>query len=155
MQTDDAAGGPAPGPDAGGISDPAKLLRVIDMTRQMLDELHYDGLDEAARTLVHRNYSESLQQVRLLLPDGDRRELDQLLASLQADAMGPQAAEDGPPSGIELRLAEAQLLGWLEGLLKGIETDEALRQVGVELEQALRRQPPPSSLPDKGHGGYA
>lgn len=139
------------------ISEPAKLVRVIGMTRQLLDEMHHDGLDLPARERAHRNYREALHQIRGLLPPTDREELNQLLDPLENDAASAEVEE--VPSGTALRLAEAQLLGWLDGLLKGLEAQEAARQAQSEADQATqakrtqRRHEPRRPRPEEqGHG---
>lgn len=116
------------------ISEPAKLLRVIDTTRQLLAEIQHDGLDVPARQRVRTSYREALRQVRGLLPPTDRQELDQLLGPLETGAASAEVEE--VPSTTHLRLAEAQLLGWLDGLLKGLEAEGAARQVQAEADQA-------------------
>lgn len=152
-------GEPAPPSGPGGITrvtEPGKLVRVMDMTRHVLQELQYDGLDQPARAAVRTNYRAVLQQVRNLLPEDDRREMDDLLAPLEAPTA--TSVDEPPPSGTELRLAEAQLLGWLEGLLQGMEANEAVRRTGSQLEQATRirqaqERPDQPSGPDES-GGY-
>jgi enoyl-CoA hydratase/carnithine racemase len=70
----------------------------------------------------------------------EQRELDQLLAPLATGPAAP-ANVDETPSGADLRLAEAQLLGWLDGLLKGLQTEEAVRQahrIAVSAPLAVR-----------------
>lgn len=146
------AGPEGPSPDSGRISEPAKLVRLMAMSHHLLEELHHDHLDSTARALVDSSHRESLRQIRALLPDDNRQELDRLLAPFEQ--AGP-----APPSEADLRLAEAQLYGWLEGLLKGLETDEALRQTGEDMEELAglqehqaRRSRPSESDDRRGYG---
>jgi hypothetical protein len=133
------------------ITEPARLLRIIGLTRQVFEELRHDdqGLDEAARAQVQATRRTALADLRDMLPDASRDELDHLTGPLDAEH-GP----DGPPpSGTQLRLAEAQLLGWLEGLLKGLEAHKAFTQIGDEVQQAREMRQARSSPPSDKSGG--
>lgn len=132
-----------------GVTQPGKLVRLLGMTRHLLEEMHYDHLDQPARARVQTTHRESLRQLRGLLGNDNLSELDRLLAPF---APGESAEPtDPPPSATDLRLAEAQLYGWLEGLLKGLEADEAARQVGHQAEQMDRLQTQ-QPQPDEPHG---
>jgi hypothetical protein len=125
------------------VTEPAKLLRVIGMTQRVLDELRHDGFGDAARERVNTVYEDSLRELQDLLSDDLRRELDRFAAPLHTrDA----------PSEAELRLAEAQLAGWLEGLLQGLQASTLSEQAAAQVApgragQAVEHQHP-------GQGGY-
>lgn len=114
-------------PEPETVAQSPKLMRLMGLTRQMLDELHENGLDLAARTRAQTSHDEVLQQLRDLLPRENQRELDELLEPLKPGSR--------PGSETALRLNEAQLLGWLEGFVQGIEADEAIREVASETER--------------------
>ena len=93
------------------IHQPAKVMRIASMVRTLLDEVRAAPLDEASRTRLKDIYSTSVQELSEVLSEDLREELDRL--SLPFD--------DGAPSDAELRIAHAQLVGWLEGLFHGIQ----------------------------------
>ena len=93
------------------IHQPAKVMRIASMVRTLLDEVRAAPLDEASRTRLKDIYSTSVQELSEVLSEDLREELDRL--SLPFD--------DGAPSDAELRVAHAQLVGWLEGLFHGIQ----------------------------------
>lgn len=116
------------------VTEPAKLLRVIGMTQRLLDELHHDGFGPAARARANTAYEDSLYELHGLLSDDLRRELDRLAGPLR-----PGEA----PSEAELRVAEAQLTGWLEGLMQGLQADRLAQQAGTQLAQSRQAEPRP------------
>src|SRR6266849_4001596 len=93
------------------VSKPAKLMRLGAMTREMLEELRRAPLDEQGRKRMREIYDRSIDQVKDILSP----ELQEELASVSIPF------EDPIPSESELRIAQAQLMGWLEGLFRGIQ----------------------------------
>lgn len=93
------------------VHQPAKVMRIASMVRTLLDEVRAAPLDEASRTRLKDIYSTSVKELGEVLSDDLKEELDRL--SLPFD--------DVAPSDAELRIAHAQLVGWLEGLFHGIQ----------------------------------
>ncbi|QLQ09262.1 MAG: bacterial proteasome activator family protein [Nocardioidaceae bacterium] len=121
----------------GGLSDlveqPAKVMRVGSMIRQLLEEVKSAPLDEAARQRLADIYRSSIKE----LEDGLAPELVDELERLSL----PFTSET--PSEAELRIAQAQLVGWLEGLFHGIQTAIYAQQMAAraQLEQMRRALP--------------
>lgn len=119
------------------IDHPARLLRLASMTRAMLDEVRQVDLDERGRTRLAEIHQRCLQMLGEAVSENLRDELDEVALSIG----------DGPPSEAELRVAQAQLLGWLEGVFHGIQATIAAQQAAAQqqLAQLRRRQalPPP------------
>jgi hypothetical protein len=92
------------------VDHPQKLLRIATMTRRLLEEARQASLDEAGRQRLREIYSSSLEQLKGALSEDLRRELEALAPRLE-----------GLPSTSEIRVAQAQLVGWLEGLFHGIQ----------------------------------
>src|SRR5947208_12297785 len=95
------------------VEQPAKVMRIGTMIKQLLEEVRTAPLDDASRnrlTKIHRSSIEELEQA--LAPEL-RDELERL--TLPFD-------DEDTPSDAELRIAQAQLVGWLEGLFHGIQT---------------------------------
>jgi hypothetical protein len=88
-----------------------KLIRIASMTRAMLEEIRQAPLDEGGRRRLAEIHRQSLGELQDMLTEELREELNDLFAPL----------EDGGVSEAELRIAQAQLVGWLEGLFAGIQ----------------------------------
>lgn len=99
-----------PGAAASFIQAP-KLMRIASMTRAMLDEVRQAPLDEPGRRRLVAIHERSLAEMQDVLSEDLRRELAEMFTPLSSDA----ASES------ELRLSQAQLVGWLEGLFAGIQ----------------------------------
>lgn len=114
------------------IDHPARLLRLAAMTRAMLDEVRQVELDERGLGRLAEIHQRSVEMLGEAVSDNLREELDEV-----ALAIG-----DGPPSEAELRVAQAQLLGWLEGVFHGIQASIATQQAAAQqqLAQLRRRQ---------------
>lgn len=114
------------------VAEPSKLMRIASMTRAMLEEVRQAPLDEAGRRRLVKIYEGSLDELKEALSDELREEVDAIFLPLQAEA----------PSESELRLAQAQLVGWLEGLFHGIQASLWSQQVSAaaQLEQLRRKQ---------------
>jgi Protein of unknown function (DUF2587) len=121
------------------VEQPAKVMRIGSMIRQLLEEVKSAPLDEASRARLKEIHSSSIKE----LEDGLAPELVDELERLSLPF-----AEDEIPSEAELRVAQAQLVGWLEGLFHGIQTTLFAQQMAAraQLEQ-MRRALPPGMIP--------
>jgi hypothetical protein len=124
------------------VEQPAKVMRVGSMIRQLLEEVRAAPLDEKSRARLKEIHSSSIKE----LEDGLAPELVEELERLSLPF-----AEGEVPSEAELRVAQAQLVGWLEGLFHGIQTTLFAQQMAAraQLEQ-MRRALPPGMLPQPG-----
>ena len=128
--------GDAPG-DGGqheSVESPGKVLRIGSMIKQLLEEVRQADLDEASRSRLKEIYETSVSELASALsPD-----LQEELARLAHPFDSPET-----PSGPELRVAKAQLVGWLEGLFHGIQATLFAQQVAArqQLEQMQRQLP--------------
>ncbi|MEU9836011.1 bacterial proteasome activator family protein [Streptosporangium sp. NPDC048047] len=131
------------------VEQPAKVMRIGSMIRQLLEEVRAAPLDEASRKRLKEIHQSSIKE----LEDGLAPELVEELERLSL----PFADTDGtPPSDAELRVAHAQLVGWLEGLFHGIQTTLFAQQMAAraQLENMRRALPGGVSLQqDGGHQG--
>jgi hypothetical protein len=133
---------PEPAEDEASLTDlveqPAKVMRIGSMIRQLLEEVKAAPLDEAGRARLAGVIHTSIDELK----DGLAPELDDELTRLV------QPFDSGTPSESELRIAQAQLVGWLEGLFHGIQTAIYAQQMAAraQLEQ-MRRALPPGSMP--------
>jgi hypothetical protein len=121
------------------VEQPAKVMRVGSMIRQLLEEVRAAPLDEKSRARLKAIHQSSIKE----LEDGLAPELVEELERLSLPF-----AEDEVPSEAELRVAQAQLVGWLEGLFHGIQTTLFAQQMAAraQLEQ-MRRALPPGMIP--------
>ncbi|QGN35649.1 DUF2587 domain-containing protein [Microlunatus sp. Gsoil 973] len=124
------------------VEQPAKVMRIGNMIRQLLDEVKSAPLDEASRQRLRDIHSASIAELK----DGLAPELVEEL-----DRLALPFASDQAPSDAELRIAQAQLVGWLEGLFHGIQTALFAQQMAAraQLEQ-MRRALPPGVMPGQG-----
>jgi Protein of unknown function (DUF2587) len=123
------------------IEQPAKVMRVGNMIRQLLEEVRAAPLDEKSRARLKEIHASSIKE----LEDGLAPELVDELERLSLPF------GDEVPSEAELRVAQAQLVGWLEGLFHGIQTTLFAQQMAAraQLEQ-MRRALPPGMMPQEG-----
>ena len=132
--------------DRGSISDlveqPAKVMRIGSMIRQLLEEVKAAPLDEASRNRLKEIHRASIAELESGLAPELVEELERLSLPF---------TEESTPSEGELRIAQAQLVGWLEGLFHGIQTAIYAQQVAAraQLEQ-MRRQLPAGMTPTQG-----
>ncbi len=114
------------------VEQPAKVMRIGSMIKQLLDEVRTAPLDDASRTRLLEIHRRSIKE----LEDGLAPELVDELERLSLPF-----TDDHVPSDAELRIAQAQLVGWLEGLFHGIQAALFAQQVAAQaqLEQAHRR----------------
>jgi hypothetical protein len=115
-------------------------MRIAAMARQLLDELRQAPLDEASRARLREVYETSIKELSDVLSDDLREELERL--SLPFDAQKS-------PSDAELRVAHAQLVGWLEGLFHGIQAMLFAQQMEsrARLEEMRKSLPRPDQAP--------
>ncbi|GAA3719816.1 bacterial proteasome activator family protein [Nonomuraea antimicrobica] len=131
------------------VEQPAKVMRIGSMIRQLLEEVRAAPLDEASRKRLKEIHESSIKE----LEDGLAPELVDELERLSL----PFTEDNGaPPSDAELRIAHAQLVGWLEGLFHGIQTTLFAQQMAAraQLEQMRRALPGvPGDETQRPHGG--
>ncbi len=127
------------------VSSPARVMRIGSMIKQLLDEVRQAPLDEAGRERLRQIYDISVQKLAESLSPDLRDELC---------ALAPPFADDLPTEA-ELRVAQAQLVGWLEGLFHGIQATLFAQQMAArqQIEQ-LRGQLGPGG-PGNGSPGDA
>ncbi len=109
------------------VDQPAKVMRLGTMLKHLLDEVRETTLDEGARERLLMIYETSITEVGSALSADLRAELDRLASPF---------AEDDLPSAAELRIAKAQLVGWLEGLVQGIQATLFAQQVMAQQQLA-------------------
>jgi hypothetical protein len=117
------------------VDEPAKVMRIGTMMKQLLEEVKSAPLDEAARARLAEIHERSLKE----LEEGLAPELVEELERISLPF-----SEDATPSDAELRIAQAQLVGWLEGLFHGIQTALAAQHAAREhaAQRQLRELPP-------------
>ncbi|ATW52697.1 bacterial proteasome activator family protein [Streptomyces xantholiticus] len=127
------------------VEQPAKVMRIGSMIKQLLEEVRAAPLDEASRVRLKEIHAGSVKE----LEDGLAPELVEELERLSLPF-----TDDAIPSEAELRIAQAQLVGWLEGLFHGIQTALFAQQMAAraQLEQ-MRRALPPGVGHDEDEGG--
>ena len=112
------------------IEQPAKLLRIGSMVKQLLDEVRQAPLDEASRGRLREIYEQSIRELADGLSPDLAAELDRVSIPFDSDT----------PSDAELRIAHAQLVGWLEGLFHGIQATLVAQQVAARAQLDEMRQ---------------
>jgi hypothetical protein len=131
------------------VHHPAKAMRIGSMVKQLLEEVRQAPLDEASRTRLREIYETSIAELNEVLSPELQEELVRLSLPF---------ADDQVPSDSELRVAHAQLVGWLEGLFHGIQATLFAQQMEMraQLEEMRRRSLPPGSerSPEPGQGQY-
>lgn len=138
---------------ASGIGEPAKVMRIGTMIKQLLEEVRAAPLDEAARVRLREIHATSIKELEEGLSPDLRDELDRLSLPF---------SDDSVPSESELRIAQAQLVGWLEGVFHGLQTALFAQQMAAraQLEQMRHGALPPgisdggNSTPSRGTGQY-
>ena len=122
------------------VEQPAKVMRIGTMVKQLLEEVRSAPLDDASRQRLKEIYQRSITE----LEDGLAPELQDELNRLSLPF-----TEDATPTDAELRIAQAQLVGWLEGLFHGIQTALFAQQMAsrVALEQMRGGGAAPAALP--------
>jgi hypothetical protein len=131
------------------VEEPAKVMRIGTMIKQLLEEVRAAPLDDASRTRVREIHQTSIRELEQALAPELHDELERLVHPF---------TDDSTPSDAELRIAQAQLVGWLEGLFHGIQTALFAQQMAAraQLEQMRRGLPAgPSAGGGDPHGHSA
>ena len=144
--------GPPPSEGEGGaggresIERPAMVMRIGTMVKQLLDEVRQAPLDEAGRRRLREIHEQSVRELATGLSPDLASELDRM--SLPFDQKTPSEAE--------LRVAQAQLVGWLEGLFHGIQATLVAQQMAAraQLDEMRQRGLPPAEGPTSRPGNY-
>ncbi len=140
------------------VEEPGKVMRIGTMIKQLLEEVRSAPLDDAGRARLAEIHERSIAELKDGLSPELVEELERLSLPLGEDQ----------PSDAELRIAQAQLVGWLEGLFHGIQTAIVAQQMAAQNQlQQMRAlppgaqpsapgatNPPPSHRPGEGSGLY-
>ena len=126
------------------ITEPAKVMRIGSMVKQLLDEAHATTLDEPSRERLAEIYERSIVELSEALSPDLQHELKMLALPF---------SEGSIPSEAELRVAKAQLVGWLEGLFHGIQATLFAQQIAARQQLEQMRQLP-NGVPSPGNGPY-
>ncbi len=126
------------------ISDPAKLIRLGTMVQTLMAEVRQADTDEESRRLLARIHEETMEELGTVLSDDLMDELTEF-----ADCCG----DDGVPTEAEIRVAQAQLVGWLQGLLQGLQASMAQQQAAAAMQlqqlQQSKQAPDGPRLPQQ------
>ena len=117
------------------VEHPAKVMRIASMIKQLLEEVRHAPLDEAGRTRLREIYQTSVEELAASMSADLRDELERVTLPF---------ATEGTPTEPELRVAQAQLVGWLDGLFHGIQATVFAQQMAqrAQLEEGRRGLPP-------------
>ena len=113
------------------VEQPAKVMRIGSMIKQLLEEVRSAPLDEASRTRLRDIHRRSIAELEQGLAPELVEELERLTLPF---------TDDRVPSESELRIAQAQLVGWLEGLFHGIQTALFAQQMAAQAQFELMRR---------------
>jgi hypothetical protein len=124
------------------VSEPTKLIRIASMTRAMLDEVRQAPLDDGGRRRLADVHARSLDELREILSTDLLDEFNEIMVPLN----------EGEVSEAELRIAQAQLIGWLEGLFHGIQASLWSQQMVAQsqLAEMQNRTLAPPTPPQRG-----
>jgi hypothetical protein len=127
-----SADGAPSGDEGEQVTRPTKLIRIASMVRTMLDEVRRAPLDDAGRRRLREIHERSLRELEGVLSPELQKELSEVVLPFTEEA----------PSDAELRLAQAQLVGWLEGLFHGIQATLFTQQAQAQqqLDEVRRRR---------------
>ncbi len=125
------------------VEQPAKVMRIGTMIKQLLEEVRAAPLDDASRSRLKEIHKSSVRELEQGLAPELREELERLTLPF---------TDDSVPSDAELRIAQAQLVGWLEGLFHGIQTALFAQQMAARAQLEQMRQ---GALPPGMHAGEA
>jgi len=133
------------------ITEPAKVMRIGRMISRLLDEVKDAPLDDASRARLREIYAQSIDELAGGLDEDLAKELHRITTPFDADST---------PSDAELRIAQAQLVGWLEGLFQGMQTALVAQHLSAQLaggrhpEIPQAASEPPTGSPGRGTGMY-
>jgi len=119
------------------VTEPAKVMRIGSMVKQLLDEVKAAPLDDRSRERLAAIYQNSIDELSSALSPDLQDELKSMALPFDGE---------GAPSDAELRIAQAQLVGWLEGLFHGIQATLMAQQFAARQQLEQMRQLPPGSL---------
>ncbi len=119
------------------VTEPAKVMRIGSMVKQLLEEVRQSPLDVASRERLAEIYERSIVEVSEALSPDLREELHMLALPFKDGVV---------PSEGELRVAKAQLVGWLEGLFHGIQATLFAQQLAARQQIEQLRQLPPGMV---------
>ncbi|MFW5473477.1 bacterial proteasome activator family protein [Knoellia sp. CPCC 206450] len=125
------------------VEQPAKVMRIGSMIKQLLEEVRGAPLDEKGRARLADVHERSIAELKDGLAPELVEELERIALPFTEDA----------PSDAELRVAQAQLVGWLEGLFHGIQTALVAQQMAAQSQLQQMRALPPGHSAAPGHGG--
>jgi proteasome activator-like protein len=121
------------------VEQPAKVMRIGSMIKLLLEEVRQSDLDEPSRDRLREIYETSVAELSTALSPDLREELGRLAHPFAGEAA---------PSEAELRVAKAQLVGWLEGLFHGIQATLFAQQMAARQQlDEMRRRLPPGAAP--------
>src|ERR1700754_1053547 len=126
------------------VEQPAKVMRIGTMIKQLLEEVRAAPLDDASRNRPRDIHRTSIRELEDGLAPELREELERLTLPF---------TDDKVPSDAELRIAQAQLVGWLEGLFHGIQTALFAQQMAARQQLEQMRQLPPGTAAVPGQRG--
>ncbi|WP_395690108.1 bacterial proteasome activator family protein [Nocardioides sp.] len=127
------------------VEQPAKVMRIGSMIRQLLEEVKAAPLDEASRNRLKEIHQASIKELEEGLAPELVEELERLTLPF---------SENATPSDGELRIAQAQLVGWLEGLFHGIQTAIYAQQMAARAQfEQIRRALPPGAMGPQADAG--
>lgn len=129
------------------ISSPRKVMRIGAMLKQLLDEIRSTPLDQTSREKLAEVHDASVKELCACLSPDLQDELKDLTLPFSNEA-----SEGGELTDVELRIAQAQLVGWLEGLLHGIQT--ALAATGKKPDDGKTKEEKPKPDPNNRPGQY-
>jgi hypothetical protein len=128
------------------IESPGKIIRIGAMVKQLLEEVRTSDLDEASRDQLRDIYENSIKELKGALSPDLAAELEELSFDFSGEEL---------PTGTELRLAKAQLVGWLEGLFHGIQATLMAQQMAARQQlEGMRAQLPEQAGPTHAGPGY-
>jgi hypothetical protein len=144
--SDDDRDGFGGGLDVGSmVEEPAKVMRIGTMIKQLLEEVRAAPLDDASRNRLRDIHAASIRELEDGLSPELRDELERITLPF---------SEGETPSDAELRIVQAQLVGWLEGVFHGIQTAMFAQQMAARAQLEERRKALPAApTPDQRPGG--
>jgi hypothetical protein len=124
---------------SGMVEEPAKVMRIGTMIKQLLEEVRAAPLDDASRNRLRDIHAASIRELEDGLSPELREELERITLPF---------SEGETPSDAELRIVQAQLVGWLEGVFHGIQTAIFAQQMAAraQVEEARRKALPPGAM---------